>query len=34
MFVPEEELAIEVAEVDCVQIDYMYLSEASADDVL
>jgi hypothetical protein len=29
MFVSEEELAVKVAEVDCVEIDYVNFAEAS-----
>ena len=33
MFLTEEELAIEVAKVDCVEIDYVYLAKAGQDEV-
>lgn len=34
MFVSEEELAVEVAEVDCVEVDDMYFAEAGQGEVL
>jgi hypothetical protein len=34
MLMPEEELSIEIAKIDCVEINDMDLAEASEDEVL
>ncbi len=34
MFVPEKELSVEIAEVDCIEVDDVDFAEAGEDEVL